>query len=269
MTYRLKTISDTGTIMVVGCGGTGGFVAEGLCRLPSSRERSIILVDHDTVEERNIGRQNFYREDIGKFKSRVLAERLVRQFGARIQYWTERIENLTYGWRGMLTIGCVDNALARKKLEIGGLEGMGFVYDYSYFDGWYIDAGNGEHHGQVLIGNTRMQQMKKVFLPDTGICWALPLPTVQQPALLVPDKKPRRDCAAAVARDEQSPVINRMMADLVLTFVHRLLAGTLTWMAAYIDLEAGTMNAVEATPEAVARITGQQVRNLEYRPRRK
>jgi hypothetical protein len=60
-----------------------------------------------------------------------------------------------------------------------------------------------------------------------------------------------------------------MMADLVLVFVHKLLTGTLTWMGAYINLETGTMNAVEATPEAVARITGQQVSNLEYRPRRR
>jgi hypothetical protein len=58
------------------------------------------------------------------------------------------------------------------------------------------------------------------------------------------------------------------MAALVLTFVHKLLGGELTWMAAYLDLEAGTMRAVDATPEAVSRITGHTVRQLEYHPRK-
>jgi len=52
-----------------------------------------------------------------------------------------------------------------------------------------------------------------------------------------------------------------------MVFVQKLLAGTLTWMAAYIDLEAGTLRTVDAEPEAVSRITGHTVRQLEYRPR--
>ena len=265
--YHLRTISDTGTLMVVGCGGTGGFVAEGLCRLLIGKNRRLILVDHDRVEDGNIGRQNFYKEDIGNFKSRVLAERLSRQFNREIEYTTERIENLPVGWRGMVTIGCVDNPEARKRLEFADeTNQMGhYFYSYQHFGGWYIDAGNGEHHGQVLIGNALLKEMKEVFLPGSGICNKLPLPTIQQPALLVPEAKPlrRNNCAARVARQEQSPVINRMMADLVLVFVHKLLEGKLTWMGAYLNLETGALSTVEATPEAVGRITGQSVKNLE------
>lgn len=45
------------TVIVVGCGGTGAFVTEGLCRfLPP--EANLILVDHDRVEERNLIRQS-------------------------------------------------------------------------------------------------------------------------------------------------------------------------------------------------------------------
>lgn len=269
MVYRLSRISETGTIMVVGCGGTGGFVAEGLCRLLVSHKRTLILVDPDRVEKKNIGRQNFYHGDIGGFKARVLAERLARQFNIPIQYSLERIENLHYNWRGMITIGCVDNTKARERLEIGGIGNMGFVFDYSRYGGWYIDAGNGEHHGQVLIGNCRLKTLKKVFLPDTGICEKLPLPTIQQPALLMPDIKPLRenDCAARIERNEQSRQINKWMADLVLLFVDKLLEGKLTWIGAYIDLENGSLNTVDATPENVARITGQDVRNLLYRPK--
>ena len=269
MTYKL--LWHDGSIMVVGCGGTGGFVAEGLCRMAPVRR--LILVDHDRVERRNIGRQNFYEGDLGRFKSQALAERLAWRFNKEVEFSTARIEELGLGWRGMLTIGCVDNPGARRRLQYtsdGRPYFYGYIREHSYqhIGGWYIDAGNGEHHGQVLIGNSFDYELNRAFSPAGGMCLKLPLPTLQQPSLLAPSPDaPRRDCAEAVAADEQSPVINQMMAGLVLTFVHKLLTGTLTWMAAYIDLESGSLSTVDATPEAVARITGHTLRQLEYRPR--
>ena len=52
MPYYLDNafLLDDPWITVVGCGGTGGFVAEGLCRLFQGREATIVLVDHDRVE---------------------------------------------------------------------------------------------------------------------------------------------------------------------------------------------------------------------------
>ena len=58
--------------------GPGGFVAEGLCRLFQGRKATIVLVDHDRVEPHNLLRQNFYAEDVGKFKSQALADRLAQ-----------------------------------------------------------------------------------------------------------------------------------------------------------------------------------------------
>ena len=68
MPYYLDNafLLDNPWITVVGCGGTGGFVAEGLCRLFQGREATIVLVDHDRVEPHNLLRQNFYAEDVGK-----------------------------------------------------------------------------------------------------------------------------------------------------------------------------------------------------------
>lgn len=268
MSYRLLSIQQNGSIMLVGCGGTGGFVAEGLCRLLKGTGHPLLLLDHDRVEERNLIRQNFFKSDLGKFKAQVLAERLATQYRLPVEYFTEPVEQLPISERGHLTIGCVDNAAAREKLQYAGRYSMGPNFSYARFEGcWYIDSGNGEHSGQVLIGNALLRELHHSFYPNSGICQKLPLPTVQQPGLLAPDVKPRNNCADAVARDEQSPAINRMMADLVLTFVHKLLTGTLSWMGAYIDLEAGTMSTVEADPAIVSRITGHTIRQLEYRPR--
>jgi tRNA A37 threonylcarbamoyladenosine dehydratase len=47
------------TIVLVGCGGTGGFVAEALCRLLLGRRASLFLVDPDRVEAANVSRQAF------------------------------------------------------------------------------------------------------------------------------------------------------------------------------------------------------------------
>ena len=86
--YRLSNafISSSPTIAVVGCGGTGGFVAEGLCRMYPEHQISILLVDHDRVEEHNLMRQNYAIEDLGRFKSQALAERLASRYRRPVAY---------------------------------------------------------------------------------------------------------------------------------------------------------------------------------------
>ncbi|MFA5079934.1 MAG: ThiF family adenylyltransferase [Dehalococcoidia bacterium] len=264
MQYTLRWIKRDASIMVVGCGGTGGYVAEGLCRLIKGTEYRLELVDHDRVEERNLVRQNFFKSDLGRFKAEVLAKRLAAQYSIPVDYCISPIQMLDLNYRGHLTIGCVDNARARERMQYAGRYTMGGMFGLQKFGGWWIDAGNGENSGQVLIGNALLKESGQSFYPESGVCRKLPVPTVQQPGLLAPAPKKRLSCAQDVEADGQSPVINRMMADLVLTFVHKLMKGTLSWMAAYVDLEAGTMSSVDATPEAVSRITGHTVRQLEY-----
>ena len=88
MPYYLDNafLLDNPWITVVGCGGTGGFVAEGLCRLFQGRQATIVLVDHDRVEPHNLLRQNFYAEDVGRFKSQALADRLARAYRRPVGY---------------------------------------------------------------------------------------------------------------------------------------------------------------------------------------
>src|SRR5213592_2577190 len=74
------------TVVLVGCGGTGGFLAESLCRLLIGRQSRLHLVDHDRVEPHNVARQAFDRRDVGSFKAEVLAERLARRFEREVSY---------------------------------------------------------------------------------------------------------------------------------------------------------------------------------------
>ena len=97
MSYRIDTSGHTveaqsfrheqeATIVLVGCGGTGGFLAEAVCRLLMGKQAQLYLVDMDRVEPQNVARQAFDRSEVGRFKAEVLARRLSRRFGREIGY---------------------------------------------------------------------------------------------------------------------------------------------------------------------------------------
>ncbi len=145
MDYHLRPLNPNPSITIVGCGGTGGFVAESLCRLFTGREADIVLVDHDRVEPHNLLRQNFTEENLGEYKSQALAERLTRTYRRTVGYSTRPFENISAGsWQDTypgikghgqsMIIGCVDNARARKEMAQSIRR---------YTNTWLIDAGTG------------------------------------------------------------------------------------------------------------------------------
>jgi hypothetical protein len=243
--FEVSNSSRIPAIIVVGCGGTGGFLADGLARmLPPNI--GLILIDVDTVEERNLNRQSFTTAEIGLFKSEALAKRLVGKYQRPVQYSISAVgaTDLPKG----IVVGCVDNGLARQTIAEGLHDGQ-----------WWVDSGNGRNFGQVLIGNSKIEKLRPSFTHD--LCVRLPLPTIQQPALLA--QVPRqRSCAEAVAADDQSPTINQAMAVLVLEVVRRIIEGTCPWMQLYLDLDAGALTSTMATPEVVSRMTGIRISKL-------
>jgi len=76
-----KTISQNeqhtlfqSTVLILGCGGLGGFVAEMLCRIGIGH---LILMDGDVFEEHNLNRQNFSTiKVLGLHKAEVLRNAL-------------------------------------------------------------------------------------------------------------------------------------------------------------------------------------------------
>jgi len=257
MTYSvsLDRMGSNPSVVIVGTGGTGSLVAEGLCRLFTGYDIPLLFVDPDRIEPKNLMRQNFFANELGKFKAQALAERLSRQYNRRIGYsvmpYEKGMFSVPVGGGGLIReaihqiiIGCVDNPEARRRIE-----------ESINWSNWWIDSGNGFNSGQVLIGNSReKEQMHEAFDSTEHLVRQLPVPTLQQPALLLPAAKPAPDCAEAVQQEEQSPIINQAMATLILDMVNRLLRGTLTYMGVYLDMDAGSMQRVPATPMAVSRI---------------
>lgn len=225
-------------VTLVGCGGTGGFVADGLCRLLPANA-TLVLIDHDRVEERNLSRQNFTSDELGLFKSEALAIRLSRKHDRPVAYSVLPAGMAQVQFPG-LVIGCVDNGPARRAVALQLRETVVGHPDrgYARSANWWIDAGNGENYGQVVIGSSGGSRF------DKGICYGLPLPTDQMPELL--HEAPRQRACADI--DEQGPTINRVMASLVIEVARRLIEGTCPWERLLLDLAAGTMVPVMARP---------------------
>ncbi|MFN8475524.1 MAG: ThiF family adenylyltransferase [Anaerolineae bacterium] len=245
------------TIVLVGCGGTGSFLAEATCRLLIGRAASLYLVDMDRVEEHNVGRQAFDPGEIGGFKAQVLAERLARRFRCTIGYAVQPYDAGLHARifraqpsRLNLLVGCVDNADARRALTASS-EGRSDV--------WWLDCGNGRNSGQVLLGNaSHPDGLRGAFDEREGVCRALPSPALQRPDLLdaPPAPPPALDCAEAIAREIQGPTINQVVAAIAASFVEKLLAGSCRMMSAYFDLDDVTLRCILAEPKTVAGIVG-------------
>lgn len=250
------------TIVMVGCGGTGSFLAEAVCRLLLGRTAQFYLVDPDRAEPHNVARQSFDREDVGRFKAEVLAERLARRFGREVGYSVLPYDRELHAqvFRGSnsrlrLLIGCVDNAGARRAIA-ATLDERSWTLDGSPLrPTWWLDCGNGRNSGQVLLGNaTRSEDVRGTFDPSVRLCRALPAPSLQRPDLLdaPPEPQPPLDCAEAVARGDQGPTINQVVAAIAASYVEKLLDGTCAWMASYFDMDEGTLRCVPADPKTVA-----------------
>jgi PRTRC genetic system ThiF family protein len=267
-------------LFLVGCGGTGSWLAPHLVRLARFLRETrqarvqITFIDPDTVEMKNVFRQNFGEAEVGGFKAELLALRYAAAWGTAIEVhatlFDKRMVQLEYGDLGVI-VGCVDNAAARRSIaetltqdaNMRSAEGLPRL--------WWLDAGNGKDTGQVLFGaarNARQLQHAFPYLPDQSFCVNLPAPDLQHPDLLEtrPDEtmsqQPRGaiSCAEMALMGDQSPSINAMVANVAATYLWRLFADPkgLTMFATYCNLNVLSTCSRFITPDAVAQAIGRK-----------
>ena len=122
------------SVLVVGCGGLGGFVIEGLARLGV---KNLVLMDGDSFCESNMNRQlESGLDTLGKLKAFVYQSRLENKFGIKAKaipaFLDETNEDVVKSVD--VVMDCVDTVSARlflaktcekygKVLIHGGLEG--------------------------------------------------------------------------------------------------------------------------------------------------
>ncbi len=74
---------------LVGCGGTGSWLAPSLCRIARyltqrGKNTTLIFIDPDLVEEKNVLRQNFCDAEVRLNKAQTLALRYSLSWGVRL-----------------------------------------------------------------------------------------------------------------------------------------------------------------------------------------
>ena len=214
---RIPNIISQVKIIVLGAGGTGGYVLPHLYRIgfASQYEIRVIVCDGDRVEARNLVRQNFIDQDIGENKALVLSRRYAGVFGIEAEYipsfieeadTLERLIQPTNIFEQVILLGCVDNNKSRRICH---------EVFYRTDNLIYIDAGNGEYTGQVVCG-----------VRSNGRTLWKPVAAVY-PDVLEEDAEDRfpseLSCAEQAVSAPQTVTANLMAATLLTTYLYKLL----------------------------------------------
>jgi PRTRC genetic system ThiF family protein len=256
-------------LVLVGCGGTGSWLAGGIARVAwelkrMGRQVEVQFWDFDRVGSQNVPRQCFAPCEIGLFKAETLALRYGAAWGINIAAYLQpfdpsrlQVKGYYYSHNQPLTIllGAVDNANARRRIA-ATLENNNRQAPST----WWMDTGNSKSSCQVLIGtHNRVEELQEAF---TLSCNALPSPVLQHPELLepLPEELPgaggKLSCAELVAANAQSMTINKLASSLAEDMLIRLLTGKLNYFAVYADQESGTARAHYTNPCEVAAVIG-------------
>jgi PRTRC genetic system ThiF family protein len=258
------------TITLVGCGGTGSHIASGLVSIAQAlRERSIAVdmtfIDPDRVEQKNVGRQLFSSGDVGEAKAEVLAGRLNAAFGEHIMSAVRGVDALDLlpspTVRDVLhiVIGAVDNPAARAIIADVVKSANGQL--------WWLDAGNENHSGQVLLGNTATNAALRGAIA-LGMVDRLPAPSALYPDLVKTPKKARQpkrgsSCAELTASGDQSLMINRLMAAYALSMLTDfLVTRDLRYFGVALDAQWGGMRTYAIDAPTIAEACGMAVTEL-------
>jgi PRTRC genetic system ThiF family protein len=241
--------SDTITLALVGCGGTGSWLAPVVARVArllvetQRKDVRVYFIDPDHVEAKNVYRQNFCDAEIGRNKADVLALRYGAAWGLEIRALPIRFTadmigtpTMQANWLTVL-IGCVDGAPGRRELA-KAMPGRGAERR------WWLDCGNHQAAGQVLLGCGAKRPDDPYQLP--GLCTWLPLPSVEHPELLEDEPEESMDlstlsCAEMAMRGSQGLMINQAVAATAGDYLARmLLTNDLRKRATYLDLASGS-----------------------------
>ncbi len=214
-------------IVVVGLGGTGAQAARGIARVLYAMKLNgiqiprLVLIDPDTVEDKNIGRQLFTHGDKGKNKATVVMQRLNAAYGLAC-YAVPKPVDSEYLSNARLIVGCVDNHAARQVIH-------NFLAGYHPYDTQcvWIDAGNHRDSGQVCLGDSA-KDTRPIHPNAQNEYQYLPTPSRLLPDLLAPEPTNQAttaniSCAELMLRGEQDLLINDWLGIIAAQYAKQLL----------------------------------------------
>lgn len=216
------------TVNVIGAGGTGSMILTHLARINSTlhaideRMLMVKVYDPDKVTEANMGRQMFSMADLGRNKAEVLIDRINRFYGLN---W-DAVPHEANGsaTRCNVLITCTDTKASRRSLfhHYKNDKGCDLQSEHNYF---WIDCGNDQHSGNVIVGSKEYQ-------------W----PTVvEHPSWTDVEDKQTPSCSIAEAIGKQDLFINSWIASVAGTWLWQFLhKKQINWRGAFLNID--TMN---------------------------
>jgi len=134
-------------VVLIGCGGTGAYLAEHLVRMIAGYglKLEIVLVDGDRVATGNLARQQFFPWELGANKAEALALRLAAQMGVPVHHVASPFTADTHGGslQGGLVVTATDTLASRR--QVARLGGGRYAL--------WLDVGNSRSTGQAICGN--------------------------------------------------------------------------------------------------------------------
>lgn len=227
------------TVTLVGVGGTGSNIFDGLVQLHHAllavghpHGLDVTVYDPDIVSGSNIGRQRFTHSDINQPKARILVNRYNFAFGLdwkAVPHAFDIVED--YNHEAIL-ITCVDTVHTRKAIGEYFKQNRESGY-YDDDDSLWLDHGNGSTQGQAILGHC---YGNKGRLPNVYDLYP-ELSTMKE------DNKP--SCSLAEALLEQDLFINRLIADQGLNLLWQLLRkGRLENHGVIIDIDKASTHPI-------------------------
>lgn len=225
-------VRDKLNVHVIGAGGIGGYAVSYLARLLAGGGHEIHVYDGDTVEAKNLKRQNFTKDDLDRNKAVVLCERL----SAEILEAPKLVPHDGYLTDGddllleilasleedqsLVILQAVDNVATRKLVNEVIMEKLVKERILTVA----MDSGNDNQGGQVVLYANAAAPWTTPFGPkEKGI-----LPTMLQifPELgKIEDNNPGlvMDCAANAESEPQAMMANVRNGELMALCVARIL----------------------------------------------
>lgn len=262
--------------IVIGAGGTGGYVIPQLARMVSiasdesikSNPDTITIIDKDVVEHKNLKRQNFIMSDLGKNKAEVMQQRYSKGFDFNIaciptyiessEMLTRYIGSLNLKNSLIVLIDCTDNNKTRILIHKAIEEYMSVIPKYAY-GVYFVSSGNEEMHGQVSFSaklNPR-KLIKDKFLPNLRDIdkrdffksiketQVFNIPTICElfPDMEVGKLPDEESCAERSVSAPQNIQTNYMAADIVLNYLNKIINNMpITQFLIFFDITSSSTN---------------------------
>lgn len=166
-TYSLPPIArNTGVnIFIVGGGGTASMLLPNLLRLVKFNtvipKITVTVIDGDTIEEKNLTRQNFHPKYLNKNKAKALAECWGNFVGVPVAYIDRFLEDADDMKKVFfpekdrsfpIIVGCVDSMQCRAEIN-------NVVKAANATPCLWIDSGNEEFFGQTIVSANYNKKM--------------------------------------------------------------------------------------------------------------